>query len=121
MAYVSKELKAVLTPGIKAVLKKYDMKGTIAVNNHSTLVVNLKQGPIDFKNDATGNDFHYQVNTYHIDRGYKGQAANFLNELVAAMKGDKWYDRSDAMVDYFDTAYYLDVNIGKWNKGYEVV
>ena len=34
------------------------------------------------------------------------------------MKGNKWYDKSDAMVDYFDTAYYVDINIGKWNKPY---
>ena len=34
------------------------------------------------------------------------------------MKGNKWYDKSDAMVDYFDTAYYIDINIGKWNKPY---
>jgi hypothetical protein len=32
-----------------------------------------------------------------------------------------YYDRSDAMTDYFDTAYYVDVNIGKWNKQYKVV
>ena len=120
MAYVSKELKAKLAPGIKAVLKKYDVKGTIAVNNHSTLVVNIKQGAIDFAADCTGNDYHYQVNTYHIDRGWTGKAAEFLNELVAAMKGTEWYDRSDIMTDYFDTAYYMDINIGRWDREYEV-
>jgi hypothetical protein len=119
MAYVSKELKAKLATGIKAVLKKYGVKGTIAVNNHSTLVVNIKQGAIDFAADCTGNDYHYQVNTYHIDRGWTGKAAEFLNELVAAMKGTEWYDRSDIMTDYFDTAYYMDVNIGRWDREYE--
>ena len=121
MAYISQDMKKELAPGIKAVLKKYGMKGTIAVRNHSTLCVNLKEGSIDFKNDATGNDFHYQVNTYHIDRGWNGKARSFLTELNAAMKGDKWYDNSDAMIDYFDTAYYTDINIGDWNKGYVVV
>lgn len=121
MAYISQELKAVLTPGIKAVLKKYDVKGTIAVRNHSTLVVNLKEGAIDFAKDCTGNDYHFQVNTYHIDRGWNGKAKGFLKELVTAMKGDEWYDRSDIMTDYFDTAYYMDINIGKWDKGYQVV
>ena len=24
------------------------------------------------------------------------------------------------MTDYFNTAYYVDINIGKWNKPYEV-
>lgn len=118
MAYVSQELKAVLSSGIKEVLNKYDVKGSIAVRNHSTLVVNLKEGAINFAEDCTGNDYHYQVNTYHIDRGWKNKAAKFLNELVAAMKGEVWYDRSDSMTDYFDTAYYLDINIGKFDRKY---
>lgn len=121
MAYVSQDLKKQLTPGIKAVLKKYNVKGTVAVRHNSTLVVNLKEGAIDFNADFKGDAYHYQVNTYHIDRGWQGVANTFLNELVGAMKGNKWYDRSDAMVDYFDTAYYLDINIGNWNKGYTVV
>ena len=114
MAYVSKELKAKLAPGIKAVLKKYDVKGTIAVRNHMVLVVNIKQGAVDFAADCAGNDYHYQVNPYHIDRGWTGQARDFLTELIAAMKGNEWYDRSDIMTDYFNTAYYMGINIGNW-------
>jgi len=34
------------------------------------------------------------------------------------MKGDQWYDNSDAMTDYFDTAYYMDINVGQWDKPY---
>ena len=54
MAYVSQSLKKQLAPAIKAVLKKYKMKGSIAVDNHSTLVVNLKSGAIDFQKDYNG-------------------------------------------------------------------
>ena len=32
-----------------------------------------------------------------------------------------WYDRVHAQVDYFDTAYYVDVNIGQWKKPYKLV
>ena len=28
---------------------------------------------------------------------------------------------SDAMIDYFDIAYYVHINVGKWNKQYEIV
>jgi hypothetical protein len=35
-------------------------------------------------------------------------------------KAGDWFDKSDAQVDYFHTAYYIDVNIGKWNKPYQV-
>ena len=54
MAYVSQQLKKELAPSIKSVLKKYKMKGSIAVDNHSTLVVNLKSGAIDFQKDYNG-------------------------------------------------------------------
>jgi len=48
MAYVTQEMKKELAPGIKAVLKKYGMKGSISINNYSSLVVTLQQGPLDF-------------------------------------------------------------------------
>jgi len=131
MAYVSKELKAKLAPAIKAVLKKYGVKGTIAVRHHSSLVVNIRSGKLDFSRGknargdqlgftATDGNFYDQVNTYHVSKFYQGETKSFLEELVAAMKGDVWYDRSDSMTDYFDTAYYLDINVGKWDRGYEV-
>ena len=47
MAYMNQNLKAELAPGIKAVLKKYGMKGSIAVRHNMTLVVNIKSGKLD--------------------------------------------------------------------------
>jgi hypothetical protein len=92
------------------------MKGTIGINRATSLVVNLKEGEIDF------GDTHHQVNTYHIEKFYgTGIAGQFLNELVAAMKGTKWYNNTDTMIDYFDIAYYIDINIGKWDREYKVV
>lgn len=115
MAYISQQDKKELAPAIKAVLKKFGMKGTIGIRNHSSLVVNLKEGVIDF------GETYEQVNTYHIEKYYgTGIAGQFLTELLAAMKGTKWFDKSDLMTDYFHTAYYIDINIGKWDKAYKV-
>ena len=112
MAYISQDDKKDLAPAIKAVLKKYNMKGSIGIRHHSTLVVNIQSGSIDFGRD------YIQVNEYQIDRNYNGTALAFLTELAAAMKGDKWFDRSDMMTDYFCTAFYLSINVGQWNKPY---
>ena len=46
MAYMSQEKKAELAPGIKAVLKKYNMKASISVRHHTGLVVTIKSGPL---------------------------------------------------------------------------
>ena len=136
MAYMNQDLKSELAPAIKAILKKYNVKGSLAVHNHMTLVLNIKSGAVDFienSNRVCGSDFyqvqrgfvanktgHSQVNPYHFQSHYDGVALAFMSEIFAVMKGEKWYDNSDAQTDYFDTAYYVDVNIGSWNKSYSV-
>ena len=116
MAYVSQKDKAKLAPQIKKVLNKYGMKGSISIRHHSTLVVTLQSGAIQFEHSH--GDGYTQVNTYHIDSHYTGKAKAFLNELLAAMKGPKYFNNDDAMTDYFSRSHYTDINIGKWNKPY---
>ena len=125
MAYVSQEMKKELAPAIKAVLKKYRMKGSIAVNNHSTLEVNLSEGYVDCISKGERilglGGVSKNVNVYHIDEWYEGVAKNFLNELLDAMKGPKYFNNDDAMTDYFSRSHYTDINVGKWNKEFKLL
>jgi hypothetical protein len=116
MAYVSQENKAELAPAIKKVLNKYGMKGSISIRHHSTLVVTLQSGAIQFEHSH--GDGYTQVNVYHIESHYEGHAKAFLLELLAAMKGPSYFNNDDAMTDYFHRSHYTDINIGKWNKPY---
>lgn len=113
MAYMSQERKASLAPAIKAVLKKYGVKGSLSVDNHSGLRLTLSEGKVDFGTD------HHQVNTYHIGSQWNGVAQKFLSEVVAAMNVGN-HDRSDIYSDYFDVGWYVYVNVGKWNKPYKL-
>ncbi len=113
MAYMNQEKKAKLAPKIKAILKKHGVKGSIAVRNHSTLVVNISSGSIDFGGDRI------QVNPYWYQDHYEGRPLELFKELIPAMN-DGNHDRSDAMTDYFDVGWYIDVNVGKWNKPYQL-
>ena len=117
MAYVSKEDKKELAPEIKKVLAEYGVKGTIKVNNYSTLVVTLRKVPAGL---FTAKEIENGVNVYHLE-WFEGTAKKFLTKLLAAMKGTRWYDNTDAMIDYFDTAWYNDIKIGEWNKPVEVI
>lgn len=122
MAYVSQADKAELVPAIKAVMKKYDMKCSISVRHHSTLVVTVKSGAIDFSEHlesakAWANDY-IEVNTYWINDHYKGIIRNFLLELKDAMEGPGFYNNDDVMTDYFNRSHYVDINIGQWGKPY---
>ena len=118
MAYVSQEMKKSLAPTIKTILKKYGVKGTLAVRHHSTLVLNIKSGKIDFANDAVDGSHYHQVNSYWTDEHYTGTAKKFFAEVIAAMKGPEFFDHSDAMSDYFHVSHYIDINLGDWNKPY---
>lgn len=111
MAFMNQERKAALAPRIKAILKKYGLKGTLAVSNYSTLVLNIKSGKIDFG----GTD--RQVNHYHIDSFFDGIAAKALSELKDAMMIGN-HDNSRIEIDYFDVGWYININVGKWNKPY---
>lgn len=129
MAYMSQEKKKALAPAIKRVLKKYHMNGSIAVRNHSTLVVNLKSGELDIiknhndvvvasrgqnPNLATN---YIQVNQYYTNRDYSGKVAKFFSELINAMNNGN-HDNSDSQTDYFDVGWYIDINVGQWNQAY---
>jgi len=123
MAYMNQETKKKLAPGIKAVLAEYGMKGTLSVRNHMVLEVNIRKGALDVAQDVKeshGRDY-FQVNPYWFDEHYTGKTREFLGKLMAAIKGDQWYDNSDAMTDYFDTAYYFDINIGEYGRPYEKI
>jgi hypothetical protein len=135
MAYMNQERKAQLAPAIKAVLAKYDVKASLAVRHHSTLVINIKQGKLDFIGNYNAETLsrpsqalrinlaenYLHINPYWFHEHFTGRCKDFLTELYAAAKGNIWYDRSDAMTDYFDTAYYIDVNVGNWDKPYALV
>ena len=121
MAYMSQEKKAKIAPAVKAILKKYNVKASLAVRNHMTFVLNVKQGPIDFINDFGNSEdakkFGIQVNPYWYHEHFVGESRKFLTEVITAMN-DGNHDRSDIQTDYFDVGWYVDVNIGQWNKPY---
>jgi hypothetical protein len=124
MAYVSQAMKKELAPAIKAILKKYKMKASIAVRHHSTLVVNIKSGSLDIMNSLVGNDEYQrdyvQVNEYWIDRNFDDEkVVAFLTELKYAMLGPNYFCEDDAMTDYFHRSHYIDINVGNYNQPYQ--
>ena len=143
MAYFNQEKKNQVAPAIKAVLKKYNMKGSLAVNNHSTLVVNIKEGSLDlcgaelkcrlsdprylslYGSEDTEKPTYIQVNRYSASESHRrvneNTIADFYDELIEATMSAGWYNNSDSQIDYFDTAYYIDINVGQWNKPYKLV
>tara|TARA_R110000796_G_scaffold31104_8_gene82758 strand:- start:3407 stop:3787 length:381 start_codon:yes stop_codon:yes gene_type:complete len=122
MAYISQNDKKELAPAIKAVLKKYKMKGSIAVKHYSTLVVNLKSGELDMMEAFGQTEYqrdYIQVNPYWIERNWNDDTVvAFLLELKSAMEGPKFYNNDDSMTDYFDRSHFVDINVGTFKSNY---
>lgn len=132
MAYMSQERKAKIAPNVKAVLNKYGIKGRLSVENHSTLILNINSGVIDFISNfnetcrkrvsystqqfTTVKD-HISVNPYWYHEHFTGRALAFMKEVMAAMNEGN-HDRSDMQSDFFDVGWYVDINIGRWDRPY---
>lgn len=136
MAYVSKELKEHVAPKLRALAKSYGLTATVAVHHHSTLVLNVSKGRINFIKDNAdtlyGKNYHafdnerdyehnrnrtYMQVSHHWTDLFTGDAREFLEKAFTIMLEGNW-DRSDIMTDYWDVGWYVDINIGKWDKPY---
>ena len=134
MAYIStNEVKEVR----KALKEKFgkNLKFSVTRDHHSSVSVSIMEGNIDFFDgsmDMTDKysgrvqrfDGHAQINHYHTH--FYGKHEQLFNDIkdichtapAKAEGGRAYYDNSDAMIDYFDTAFYVHINVGKWNKPY---
>jgi hypothetical protein len=135
MAYVSQEFKKEVAAVIKPLLKKYGIKGSLSVDNHSTLVLTVKEGPIDFIQNynetvsaqpggfRTGSPAvdSLAVNEYWFHEHFTGVAKEFLTAAIDALKSPKYFDKSDIMTDYFHCSHYINLRIGKWDQPYKLV
>lgn len=125
MAFMSQENKAKLAPAILAVCRKHGVKATLSVRHHSTLVITLKSGPVDFaadyvRGDRGGFDSYGSINGYWYKEHYTRRALAFLSELMPALNVGN-HNRSDLQTDYHDVGWYTDIRLGSYEKPYQVI
>lgn len=140
MAYVSEEVINKARAALKALNKEYGVKATLSGKNSSSLTLKISEGSIDFignycdtiierkhyMNDADSvvkyvqSSGSIQINQYYLDTQFSGKALEYLEKAKAIMHVDHW-DESDIMTDYFHCAYYVSMNVGRWDKPYKLV
>ena len=99
MALFTQDQKKAIQPKIKEICKRHGIKATLSVRHHSTVQLNVASGSIDF--DFEGNE----------------KAIAFLGEVLPVLNSGN-YDESCIQTDYFNVGWYVNVNIGRWNKPY---
>lgn len=139
MAYVSQEVITKARTALKALNKEYGVKATLSGKNSSTLYLTIAEGPIDFVDNYcktlkakcamrdvdqaiawVQREQNISVNQYYLDSSFSGIALEYLEKAKAIMYADH-FDHSDIQSDYFHCAFFVNINIGRWNKPYKLV
>ncbi len=128
MAYITAQDVKAIREELKTAFPKW--KFSVRKGSGSLSVdVTILRGTVDFSENFLGRR-HCQVNQYWIDSHWTDleakEALKRINEIMHNAPGRadprrKFYDNSDAMTDYFDTAFYTHLSIGQWDKDYECV
>ena len=64
---------------------------------------------------------YVQVNPYWIEENYDDpEVVAFLLELKDALEGPNFFCHDDSMTDYFHRSHYIDINVGQWDKPYQL-
>ena len=113
MAYITKEEVRNVRELLKKKFPKF--KFSVSGGNSLSLKVAIMSGPEDFR-EVLGLRNSMDVNQYHLYQ--YGRFEKLFTDIFKAMKSQNWFDDSDSMVDYFNTAYYIGLSIGKWDKPY---
>ena len=128
MAYISaQDVQAIRTE-----LKQKFPKWRFAVRKGSgslSVDVNIMQGTESFDDQFSNGRRYAQVNQYWIADHFKDsserQAIEMINEIMhnapGRAGGKQYFDESDAQTDYFHTAFYTHLSIGKWDQDYACV
>lgn len=137
MAYVTEQIITKARAALKVLNKEYGIKATLSGKGSSSLVLTIAEGSIDFIGNFCENtaakriqhdtqqvikwvtkEQHLSVNQYYLDSSFSGKALEYLEKAKDIMYADHW-DKSDIQTDYFHCAYYVNINIGRWNKPYK--
>ena len=141
MAYISAEDVKAIRNELKQAFPKWKF-GVRKGSGSLSVDVTVLQGDIDFiesycskgvsENEAqwARKDRAIQINQYWINDHWghdeaARDALNMINEIMhnapGRAGGRVYFDESDAMTDYFHTAFYTHLSVGQWNKPYALV
>jgi hypothetical protein len=124
-----KDIAKTVRENLKAELPQW--KFSVRVDNHIAISLSLMSGPYQVLESGDGyaelNPYTF-LNNYGYGREEKQSNGaqltffgfNAMDDATKILAREHW-DKSDTQTDYFCCAFYMHVNIGRWDKDYKVV
>ena len=132
MAYMSQENKVSIAAELTSVLRGTGVKYSLSVRHHSTLVMKIQRGSIDWLENynTCGRTRHHgpfefqsavgylSINPYWYHEHFTGEALAMLQRIMPVLNQGN-HDRSDMQSDYFDVGWYVEIKVGDYARPYE--
>ena len=120
MAYMTQENKKKIAAELKKVIPA-GWRWSLAVQHHSALSLTIAAAPIDLLKMNTGSNNvgvgYTSLHEYYLEREFSGELLSLFIAIKDAMNTGN-HDRSDSQTDYFDVGWYININIGRWEKNF---
>lgn len=123
MAYINNDEMKAIRAELKELKKEFgkSLKFSVRRDNYSSVRIALMQWDEDLSSLE-----NRSINHYHIRKNYGDTRFTDLMERVNDIAHNapgraglsEFFDESDAMTDYFHTAWYVTLEVGKWDKPY---
>ena len=134
MAYMSQEKKAKINKELKKIVPS-SWKWSLGVNHYSTIVFTVFSAPVDLLADYEAHDreryerngykepystlTHASPNPYYLENQFSGDNLSIMSRIKDALNVGN-LDLSDIQTDYFDVGWYVDINLGRWDRPFKV-
>lgn len=120
MAYISTQKAAEIRSKLKEEFPEIKFSVALSSGKHA-LNVSIMKAPYEFRPVEFESKPCVDINQYWLDSPqFAYRNVDILERIISICNEGNW-DRSDAMVDYFDVGWYLHLSVGQWNKPFELV
>jgi hypothetical protein len=102
-------------------------KFSIRMDGYNSIHISVMEAPIDLftsegREGLYNGKAHEQINHYYIDGDSRiTDYCKMVLKDIYSMLSSYNFDDSDSSIDYFHTNFYITLQIGKWNRPFEVV
>lgn len=112
----TKEIACIIREYLKDVHNDYRFS---VRSEYNYLTVTMTESPSEV---FTGNEKHIQINHYYVDREDRltESAKAVIQDIVSVINSYRM-DDSDGMIDYFDTNFYMSINVGDYDRPVKIV
>lgn len=127
MAHITQEKKKKIALAIKALNLPKSWKTSLSIRDGMSRRISIVSAPVTVLTDYSPPAYHLErdpnfvatdasnlyVNEHHLGSTFSGKTLKVLERIMDAVKtaGD-WFDRSDAMSDYSNAAFFIDLTFG---------